>query len=51
LVIGPFDYLNEKMWITFGDTSFNKPISLLWAAFWGTAITLPFDAIKTRLMT
>jgi len=47
---GPFDYLNEKMWITFGDNDFNKPFALFWAAFWGTAATLPFDAIRTRIM-
>jgi len=46
---GPYDYLHEKMWISFGDFGFVKPVALLWASFWGTAFTLPFDNIKTRL--
>ncbi|KAL4499932.1 hypothetical protein ABPG72_015281 [Tetrahymena utriculariae] len=46
---GPFDYLNEKIWITFGDMTWNKYAALLWAAFWGSVATLPFDNIRTRL--
>lgn len=46
---GPFDYLNEKIWITFGDMTWNKYAALSWAAFWGTLATLPFDNVRTRL--
>jgi len=46
---GCYDYMNEKMWICFGPTSLNRPLSILWAALWGSLLTLPFDNIKTRL--
>ena len=46
---GSYDYLNEKMWICFGPTSVNRPLSIAWAALWGSLLTLPFDNIKTRL--
>lgn len=46
---GCFDYLNERMWITFGETIVNRPISIFWAALWGSLLTLPIDNIKTRL--
>ncbi|EGR32807.1 mitochondrial 2-oxoglutarate malate carrier, putative [Ichthyophthirius multifiliis] len=46
---GPYDYLQEKMWITFGDMAWLKWVALMWASFWATAFTLPFDNIKTRL--
>lgn len=47
---GPYDYLNEKGWITFGDFGFVKPFAIVWAAFWGSIFTLPVDNIKTKLM-
>jgi solute carrier family 25 oxoglutarate transporter 11 len=47
---GPYDYLNEKMWITFGDFGWNEPVSMAWAAMWATFFTLPFDNIKTKMM-
>lgn len=48
---GPFDYLNEKLWITFGDMTWNKHMALTWAALWGTIFTLPFDNLRTRMTT
>eukprot|EP01017_Pseudomicrothorax_dubius_P001434 TRINITY_DN0_c481_g1_i2.p1 TRINITY_DN0_c481_g1~~TRINITY_DN0_c481_g1_i2.p1 ORF type:complete len:186 (-),score=57.62 TRINITY_DN0_c481_g1_i2:73-630(-) len=45
----PFDYLNERMYIAFGDTSYNRPCALLFAALFGTTLSLPFDNLKTRL--
>lgn len=48
---GPYDYLNEKCWITFGEMPWvNNTLALLWATMWGTLIVTPFDNIKTRLM-
>jgi solute carrier family 25 (mitochondrial oxoglutarate transporter), member 11 len=47
---GPYDYLNEKLWITFGDFGFNETLSIIWAAGWCTLLTLPFDNVKTRAM-
>lgn len=46
---GPYDYLREKLWITFGDFGFIDVIPLFYAAAWGTAFTLPIDNIKTRM--
>ena len=48
---GPYDYLKEKCYITFGDaTVFNWNIALLWASFWSTCVVLPFDNVKVRMM-
>lgn len=47
----PYDYLNERLWITFGDMTFNKYLALVWASFWGTVATLPFDNIRTKIAT
>ena len=47
---GPYDYLNEKLHITFGAFGFNEFISLIWASGWATALTIPLDNLKTRLM-
>ena len=46
---GPYDYLREKMWITFGDFGFIDVIPVFYAALWATALTLPFDNLKTRM--
>jgi solute carrier family 25 oxoglutarate transporter 11 len=46
---GPYDYLREKMWITFGEFGFIDNVATLWASFWGTIFTLPLDNIKTRM--
>jgi len=45
----PYNDINERMWITFGDTVANRPIALLFGALTATFITLPFDNLKTRL--
>lgn len=37
------------MWITFGDVRINTSFSLIWAALWGTTLTLPINNIRTRL--
>lgn len=48
---GPYDYLNEKMWISFGDIDLiNNNIALLWASFWATLASHPFDIIRVRMM-
>lgn len=47
---GPYDYLNEKMFLTFGGMSWNEPVALTWASLWACLFTLPIDNIKTRLM-
>jgi len=45
----PYNDLNERMWVTFGDTFINRPIALVYAATVGTLVALPFDNIKTRM--
>lgn len=47
---GPYDWLNERLWIIFGDYGFVKPISLLFAATVGSIVTLPFDNWRTKWM-
>jgi solute carrier family 25 oxoglutarate transporter 11 len=47
---GPYDYLNEKMFLTFGDMSWNVPVSITWASLWASLFTLPIDNLKTRMM-
>ena len=47
---GPYDYLNEKLHITFGAFGFNEFLSLIWASGWATALTIPLDNLKTRVM-
>jgi len=46
---GPYDFLNERLWITFGDVHTNRPIALLAAAGLATAVTLPLDNLKSKL--
>ena len=46
---GPYDYLRERLWITFGDFGFIDVLPIFYAALWGTVITLPIDNIKTRM--
>ena len=48
---GCYDWLNEKFTITFGDAYlFNLNIALLWASFWATCASHPFDLVRVRLM-
>ena len=46
---GTYDYLNEKIWISFGDFGFNTYLATAWAAFWGSLVSIPFDNVKTRM--
>jgi len=46
---GPFDFANERMWTTFGDVHFIKPLAIIWASIFGTFVSIPFDNIKTKL--
>jgi len=45
----PYNYYNEAMFNCFGDTEANRPVALFIASIFATAVTLPFDNIKTRL--
>jgi len=45
----PYNDLNERFWMTFGDTVANRPIALIAGALTATLVTLPFDNAKTRL--
>ena len=47
---GPYDYVNERLWIVFGDFGWVKPISLICAAAVGAATSLPFDNWRTKWM-
>lgn len=47
---GPYDYAHERLWVVFGDYGFVRPLSLAFACAVGTAASLPFDYVKTRLM-
>ncbi|KRX10628.1 Mitochondrial carrier domain [Pseudocohnilembus persalinus] len=48
---GPYDYLNEKSWILFGEMPWvNNTLALIWASIWGTLAVTPFDNLKTRMM-
>lgn len=46
---GPYDYIQEKFWIVFGDTGMNRPAAILGASVVATAASLPIDHVKTRL--
>lgn len=46
---GPYDYLKERMWITFGDVWPNTLVALIGASVVGTLVTLPVDNLKTRI--
>lgn len=46
---GPYDFLNERLWITFGDVHTNRPIALIFASGVATVATLPFDNLKTKM--
>lgn len=49
-ITGPYDYVREAMWTRFGDYYFVQPVALLCAALFSSAVTLPFDNIRTRIM-
>lgn len=46
----PYDFINEWMWIHFGDLEVNRLCGIGAAAVVGTVATLPFDNIRTRMM-
>lgn len=46
----PFDYFHEGLYLRFGDYGFVRPLAIFLAAAVSSAITLPFDNIRTRLM-
>jgi hypothetical protein len=48
-LIGPYDYIKERMFTTFGEIWPNTVIALLGASLCGALYTLPIDNIKTRL--
>lgn len=48
IMIWPYDQMNEHCWNTFGESTLNKPIAVLWASLFGY-LTLPLDNIKTRM--
>lgn len=46
---GPYDFLNERLWMTFGDVNFNRPCALVFASGVATIVSLPFDNLKTKI--
>lgn len=47
---GPYDYINEKCWITFGEMPYvNNTLAFLAATAFSSFFVTPFDNIKTRL--
>lgn len=46
---GPYDYINENLWKTFGDVNSNRPLALLFASGVATVASLPFDNLKTKM--
>ena len=46
----PFDYFHEGLYLRFGDYGFVRPLAIFLAALVGSAVTLPFDNARTRLM-
>lgn len=46
---GPYDYLNERLWLTFGDVNFTRPVALVWASLVATFLSIPFDNVKTKI--
>lgn len=45
---GPYDYFKEGLFTRFGEWSFVNPLALLIATGIASAVTLPFDNIRTR---
>ena len=48
-LIFPYNVMNEKLYVTFGDVFTNRWIAAFIASVVATAISLPFDQIRTRL--
>ena len=49
LLIWPYNAANEMLYIVFGDVYTNRILATGFAAFIGTAATLPLDHIRARL--
>ena len=49
VMMWPYNSMNEKLYVTFGDVSTNRIVAMMVAALWGTVISLPIDHIRTRL--
>lgn len=49
-LIGPYNSINEKLYVIFGDVFINRVISVFVASGLGALIATPFDSIRTRLM-
>lgn len=47
---GPYDFVNERLYTYFGLYECNRIFAMIVAAAFGTAASLPFDNIKTRMM-
>lgn len=46
----PFDYFHEGLYLRFGDYGFVRPLAIFLAALVSSAVTLPFDNARTRIM-
>ena len=46
----PFDFFHEGLYLRFGDYGFVRPLAIFLAALTSSAITLPFDNARTRIM-
>jgi hypothetical protein len=47
-ITGPYDYFKEGLFTRFGEFSFVDPLALFIATGIASAVTLPFDNIRTR---
>ena len=47
---GPYDRMHQRLWITFGDYGHVQPLSLVFASFVASVVTLPIDNLRTRWM-
>lgn len=49
VMIWPYDSMQEHFYNVWGESWLPRPLALVIAAFWGAALTLPFDNLKTRM--
>lgn len=49
-MIRPYMAFKEYAYNTFGDTIINTPVGLFFASLVGTALVLPIDNMRTRMM-
>ena len=49
-ITGPYDYFKEGFFTRFGEWGFVDPLALALATGVASAVTLPFDNIRTRLV-